>query len=180
MIDRVRRAAQLEPAVYEEVEADASLNGEALAVVVLTALLSGIGGALSGGMDRAVVFEIGAAVVGYFVWAAATVAVGRALYGATADIGEVLRTLGYASGPRALGVLSFVPIAGGLIGVVAGLWLLATGLVAIRQALDLDTSAAFVVAVISLAVVIVATILVAIPFGIVTGIAAIIAAILSS
>lgn len=40
---RMMRAARLEPALYEEVEADRSATGQALLVVVLSSVAGGIG-----------------------------------------------------------------------------------------------------------------------------------------
>jgi hypothetical protein len=43
-IHRMIRAARLEPALYEEVEADTGALGQAMGVVVLASLAAGIGG----------------------------------------------------------------------------------------------------------------------------------------
>jgi len=150
MIGRVIRAVRLDKALYEEVESDTSLNQEALIVVIIAALLSGIGsflGALVGGrgIGQAIlglVVGIVMAVVGYYIWAFVTYFVGKSLFQGTADYGELLRTLGYAFAPTALGVLSFIPCAGPILAVLGFIWSLVCGVVAVREALDFDTTKA--------------------------------------
>lgn len=53
-------------------------------------------------------------------------------------MGELLRALGFAQAPGVLMVLAFLPLAG-LLTFVVGVWTLAAGLVAIREALDIST-----------------------------------------
>ncbi|MEK6254999.1 MAG: hypothetical protein N2B05_09915, partial [Gemmatimonadales bacterium] len=60
--------------------------------------------------------------------------------------GELLRTLGYAQAPAVLLIFGFVPVLGNILGAVVGIWLLVTGIVAIRQALDFDTGKAVMTA----------------------------------
>ena len=50
LVNRMMRAARLEPELYEEVEADQSAMGQAMTVVVLASLASGIGAMGQGGM----------------------------------------------------------------------------------------------------------------------------------
>ena len=154
LIDRMVRAAKLDVDLYEEVEADVSLNGEALTAVVVVAVVSSLG-ALIGGFGQGVgvaimglVVGIVAAIIGYFVWAAVVTFIGTKLFGGTSDFGEVRRVLGYAYAPNALGFFSFIPIAGGLIALVGSIWALVAGIVAIRQAMDFDTTKAILTVVI--------------------------------
>jgi hypothetical protein len=49
---------------------------------------------------------------------------------------------------RALGLLSFIPILGGLAEFIGGIWALAAGIVAIRQGLDFTTGKAIVTAIV--------------------------------
>jgi hypothetical protein len=56
--------------------------------------------------------------------------------------------LGYASGPRVLGVLSFIPCVGPLIGLVGAIWALVAGVIAVREALDFDTTKAILTVII--------------------------------
>jgi len=174
MFNRVVRAAMLDVDLYEEVEADTSLTQEALMVVILVSIASGIGGFLAGVLGEG---GIGAAlinlivtvvigVVGYYIWAYITYFVGTNLFGGTADVGELLRTLGYASGPRVLGVLAFIPCLGPLAGLVGAIWALVTGVVAVRQALDFDTGNAIITVIVGWLVVFIITLVVTLVLGI--------------
>ncbi|NOX61742.1 MAG: YIP1 family protein [Chloroflexi bacterium] len=154
LIDRMIRAAKLDVELYEEVEADESLNGEALMAVVVVSLAGGVG-SLIGGLGQGIgsaltglVFGVIVALLGYFVWAAITTFVGTRLFGGTSDFGEVRRVLGYAYAPNALGVFSFIPMVGGILVMVGSIWALVAGVVAIRQAMDFDTTKAILTVVI--------------------------------
>ncbi len=155
MINRVIRAAMLDVDLYEEVEADTSLTQEALMVVILVSIAGGIGGFLGGIISGSIgaallglILTIVMGVVGYYIWAYVTYFVGTNLFEGTADVGELLRTLGYASGPRVLGLLGFIPCLGALAGLVGAVWSLVAGVIAVRQALDFDTTKAVITVII--------------------------------
>jgi hypothetical protein len=155
IINRVIRAAMLDVAFFNEVERDPSLNTEALLVVIIVSVAAGIGsfiGSLFGG-------EIGAAllalfvgillgIVNYYIWAYVTYFVGTNLFEGRADPGELLRVLGYASGPRVLSVFSFVPCLGPMLNLVGSIWALVAGFIGVREALDLDTGKTLVTVII--------------------------------
>lgn len=142
MLDRVIRAARLDASLYEEVEADPSSMGQATAVVVLASIAGGIGTA---GVEGQPGFVLGLVVnlIGWYVWAFLTYFIGtRLLPQATteADVGQLLRTLGFAAAPGLLRVLGFLPGIGALVMVAAAVWSLAAMIVAVRQALDYDST----------------------------------------
>jgi hypothetical protein len=173
MFNRVTRAAMLDVNLYEEVEADTSLNQEALIVVILVSVLSGIGGFLQGVFNGdigaallALVVGVVLGVVSYYIWAYVTYFVGTNLFGGTADAGELLRVLGYASGPRVLGVLGFIPCVGGLAGVVGAIWALVAGVIAVREALDFDTTKAVLTVIIGWVIVFAISLVVGLVFGV--------------
>ena len=60
LVDRMLRAARLEPAVYEEVEADEGALEQALAVVLISSLAAGIGSLPAAGLGGLIVGVIGA------------------------------------------------------------------------------------------------------------------------
>jgi len=173
MFNRVTRAAMLDVGLYEEVEADTSLNQEALIVVILVSVLSGIGGFLQGVLKGdigaallALVVGVVLGVVSYYIWAYVTYFVGTNLFGGTADVGELLRVLGYASGPRVLGVLGFIPCVGGLAGLVGAIWALVAGVIAVREALDFDTTKAVLTVIIGWVIVFAISLVVGLVFGV--------------
>ncbi|HEU4764914.1 MAG TPA: hypothetical protein VFT93_04610 [Candidatus Eisenbacteria bacterium] len=136
-VNRVIGAAQLRSETYEEVEADKSANLQALGVVVLSAIAAGFSMAQGGG--RAIGVGILAALVAWVLWAALTWLIGTKFLSTPethADIGELLRTTGFAAAPGMLRIFGGIPVVGFVFNLVAGLWMLAAFVVAVRQALD--------------------------------------------
>jgi hypothetical protein len=136
-VDRVIGAARLDAQTYEDVEADTTATPQAMGVVVLAALSAGVGGLTSG--STGVVFGLVGALLGWVAWAAVIWLIGTKLLPepqTSSDIGELLRTLGFAASPGLLAVLRIVPLIGGLIALVIWLWQLAATVIAVRQALD--------------------------------------------
>lgn len=147
LVERMIGAATLNVATYEEVEADRSATGQAATVVAIVAVCAAIGGA-HGGVGGIIGGLIGA-FVGWVVFSGLAYLVGVHLFRGTADWGEVLRTVGFAQSPGVFLILGFIPFLGGLIGFVVWLWQLVTGVVAVRQALDIDTGKAIITSIIA-------------------------------
>lgn len=143
--DRMKGAALLDNATYEEVEADTTATGQAAVVVVLGAIASGIG--MAGGGSGGIIAGVLGSLIGWVLWAGITYLIGDKVLGGTATWGELLRTLGFAQAPRVLAVLGLIPGLRWLVAAVIGVWLLITGIVAIRQALDFSTGKAVATAV---------------------------------
>lgn len=155
LFERMMRAARLDVNLYEEVEADLTATSQAATVVGIVAVLGGIGAALAqimaGNASGAVLGFIGGVVmafIGWIAWAYITFWVGTSIFKGTATPGEMLRTIGFAQTPGVLNVLAFVPVVGGIVGLVVFVWLIIAGVVAIRQALDISTGQAIITAII--------------------------------
>jgi len=134
--DRIVGAASLNPRTYEEVEADKSSMGQAMTVVVLSSIAAGLG--TGGGILGAIAAAI-MALVAWFIWAFVTYVIGTKLLPqpqTQADIGQLLRTTGFAASPGLLRILTIIPGLGSIIGFVISVWMLAAMVVAVRQALD--------------------------------------------
>ena len=144
IVDRMRGAALLDVATYEEVEHDADATGQAAVVVVIVAVCAAIGAVWRGG-PSIIIAPVGA-VLSWLLWSAITYVIGDKLLGGTATWGELLRTLGFAQAPGVLLIFGIVPILGGIVRVVVSVWMLLTGIIAIRQALDFSTGKAIVTA----------------------------------
>ena len=136
--ERVTGVLALRPSVFEEIEADKHANAQALGVVVLASIAAGLGGGLSGG-GFGIVRETIGAVVGWVMWAGVTYVLGARLMperGTHTDMGELLRVIGYSYAPSFFVLFAGVPIVGSGIRVAVDFWLLATTVLAVRQALD--------------------------------------------
>jgi hypothetical protein len=146
LVERAIGAARLDNSTYEEVEADRGATGQAATVVAIAAVASAIGSVGEG--STGVIGALIGGIVGWLIWSGITYLIGTMFFGGTADWGELLRTLGFAQAPGVLNVLGFIPLLGGLVRFAVAIWLLVAGIVAIRQALDISTGKAILVAVI--------------------------------
>jgi len=136
--ERVTGVLALRPSVFEEIEADTTANAQAFAIVVLASLAAGLGGGLGGGAVGMMRETIGA-VVGWVMWAGVTYVLGARLMPepeTRTDMGELLRVIGYSYAPSFFALFAGLPLVGYGIRVVVDFWLLATTVLAVRQALD--------------------------------------------
>ncbi|MEO6667549.1 MAG: YIP1 family protein [Nitrospiria bacterium] len=142
LMTRIVRAAKLDPTLYEEVEADRGAMGQALTVVLLSGLAAGLGAVSMGGLPALVIGTAGA-VGGWFVWALLTYLIGAKLFPepqTKADMGEMLRTIGFASAPGLVRVFGAIPGLRDGIFFAAAVWMLIAMVVAVRQALDYQST----------------------------------------
>jgi hypothetical protein len=138
LTERMIGAAKLDVRIYEEVENDASATGQAMLVVVLSALAAGVGVFGQLGAIGLVASTV-AALLGWFVWAFLTYYIGTKLLpepGTHADLGQLLRAIGFSSSPGLLRVLGLIPLIGGLLMLALSVWMLIAMVIAVRQALD--------------------------------------------
>lgn len=143
LINRMLGAARLDVATYEEVEHDRSATGQAALVVVLASVAAGIGALAGGGGIRFLLLVTVAALIGWLIWAAVIWFVGTKLLPqrqTEADIGQLLRTMGFAAAPGVLRIFEIIPLLGGLVALIVYIWMLVTMVVAVRQALDYDNT----------------------------------------
>ena len=136
--DRMLRAAKLDAQLYEEVEADRGAMGQATIVVVLAAVAAGIGNPAQTGVGGILALTI-AALVSWYIWAFLTYMIGTRLLpepSTRADLGELLRTIGFSSSPGLIRLLGIVPGLTKIVFALAGIWMLIAMVIAVRQALD--------------------------------------------
>lgn len=156
LTSRVIGALALRPAVFEDVEHDTGANVQAAFVVALAhvaqsvAVLSALQvGPLSRdvwvqalpGMLLAVVVGL----LGWMISAGVLLFVGTKLFpvqSTEADFGQLLRTLGFAESAGLLCALALIPVggAGSVLILLTSVWILVAMVVAVRQALDYDTT----------------------------------------
>lgn len=142
LIDRMIRASKLDAGLYEEVEADPSTMGQAVMVVVISSVAAGIGSMAVTGFSGLVVGTL-VALAGWFLWSFLTYIIGTKMLPepqTRADYGELLRTIGFSSAPGVIRVLAFIPVVGLLINFLAGIWMLVAMVIAVRQALDYQST----------------------------------------
>jgi hypothetical protein len=141
--DRIIRAARLDSNLYEEVEADKSALWQAMAVVIFSSIAAGIGIGLKTGSFSGIITGSIASLIGWYVWAYLTYFIGTKFLPepqTQADLGELLRTIGFSSSPGLLRVFYFIPGVGVLVYLISSLWMLVAMIIAVRQALDYNST----------------------------------------
>ena len=140
--ERMIGAATLDVHTYEEVEADRTATTQAVGVVVLSSLAQGIAGLTQGGGIGFVAGAMGA-LLGWFIWAFLVYIIGTKVLPepqTRSDLGELLRTTGFSASPGLLRVLGVIPLIGGLIVLAVSIWMLIAMIIAVRQALDYQST----------------------------------------
>ncbi len=140
--NRIIRAAKLDVALYEEVEADKSALGQAMGVVVLSSIAAGIGSTTKAGLLGMLMVAV-VALIGWYIWAYLTYLIGTKLLPepqTKADHGELLRTIGFSSSPGLIRVLGVIPVLQGIVFPIAAVWMLVAMIIAVRQALDYNST----------------------------------------
>jgi hypothetical protein len=135
-VERMVGAAKLSSSAYEDIEADRGATGQAFAVVLLSSVAAGVG---AGAGLRGLIVGAVASLIGWLVWAGLIYLIGvrwLAETGTQSDTGELIRTIGFATAPGILRVVGLVPFLTSIVFTVTALWMLATMVVGVRQALD--------------------------------------------
>ena len=140
--NRIIRATMLDSNLYEEVEADKGALGQAITIVVLSSIAAGIGLYKTGGFSGIITGTM-ASLISWYVWAYLTYFIGTKFLpepNTQADLGELLRTIGFSTSPGLLRVFYFIPGVGVLIFLISSLWMLVAMVIAVRQALDYNST----------------------------------------
>ncbi len=180
MINRIIGILKLDVNTFEEIEHDEAATAEAAIIVAVVAVLSAISGFFGAQasnntfqqlsqqfegdipLEMMAISPIGgafAAFIGVFItwilWSALTYVIGTNLFKGQATMGEMLRVLGYAQVPRLLNIFSFIPCLGAIVALVALVWSLVVGFIAVRQGLDIDNTQTAITVVLSFLVAVV-------------------------
>ena len=143
-LQRLIGAAALDTAIYEEVEADPKAGVQAAAVVVLSSLAAGIGArAFSQNTVPNIVLISIVALMAWACWALVIYEIGARVLPepqTSVDIGQLMRTIGFAATPGFLRVFGFIPGVTIPAFVLATVWMLVAMIVAVRQALDFTST----------------------------------------
>ena len=140
-INRIIRACKLDVSLYEEVEADKSATIQAAIVVVVSSLAAGVG-AMSLGASSFFMAPL-LSLVSWYIWAYLIFFIGVKLFPepkTNSNHGELLRTIGFSSAPGLIRVFGFTPELMSITFMIAGIWMLVAMVIAVRQALDYDST----------------------------------------
>jgi hypothetical protein len=138
---RLEGASLLNGGIYESIESDRTATWQSAATVVLSSAATGLAGTVRFGWHLPTMLTLtGIALVTWVAWASLVFHIGtRMLPGpeTRTNLGELLRTTGFAAAPGMLQALaSVVPSAAVPIFVATGLWMFAAMVVAVKHALD--------------------------------------------
>src|SRR5262245_58369848 len=137
---RLLGACVLDRGTYEGIEGDrrSAVLFEAMATVVLSSLAAGVGAlGLSTGRGKTFVFMAFRCRVTWLAWAVLIQQIGTRIMPepeTRSDVGELLRTVGFAAAPGLFQVFAIFPGITSMVFVVTWSWMLAAMVVAVRQA----------------------------------------------
>ena len=151
MIQRMIGASFFNAETYEDIEADPSAIGQAILVVMLVTIcgmVGGVIGALLGEVSTLkIILELIAGlvfgIVRWAIWVSVFSLVGGMMLrtgNTQTSWAEMGRVVGFAYTPGVLSIFSFVPFIGELFNVVGLIWTVAAVTMAVRQALDFEST----------------------------------------
>lgn len=137
---RLIGALVLDPATYEDIEADRNAGLQAMAVVVL-ACVSGGFAAMGEGLVGLGGFVTGSIVAlgAWLVWVSVITTVGTVTLAEAqtrSNVRELLRTLSFATAPAVFLAFAAMRPAAPLVLIVVAAWMTAAAVIGVRQALD--------------------------------------------
>ena len=141
LLNRIYRAIKIDIELYEEVEKDKNATIQAGIVVILSSLAAGVG-ALQMGMSNFLLAPA-MSLLSWYVWAYIIYFVGVKLFGSPntrSSHGELLRTIGFSSAPGLIRIFGFTPELMSITFIGSGIWMLVAMVVAVRQALDYEST----------------------------------------
>ena len=150
IIDRSIGMVSLNDSTYEEIEHDQSATTQAAIVVIVAGIATGIGAIgdewysiLVSPVAQLVAWVVGA----FFIYFVGTRVIPS---GHTdADLGQVLRLLGFATVTGIANILGFIPVVGALIALVAGILGIVITVKAIMHALEMSVLRAIATAILA-------------------------------
>ena len=140
-VNRIIRACKLDISLYEEVEADQSATLQAALVVVLSSIAAGVG-AISLGASNFLMAPL-LSLISWYIWAYLVYFIGAKLFpepNTQADHGQLLRTIGFSSAPGLVRIFGFTPELMSITFIGAQIWMLVAMIIAVRQALDYQST----------------------------------------
>lgn len=108
--------------------------GQAVAVVGVANLFAGIGAALAteSAVMTGALLGVATGYVGWLVWSGVAFLIGVRVFGGDSDYPEMLRVIGFAYAPLAIGVIPWL-------GFVGAAWALFAAVIAIRASMEFST-----------------------------------------
>ena len=147
LVERMIGVMRLDKPTFEAIEADQSAIPQAATVVLIAAVASGIGSIGDAGIAGLLIGLV-MAPIGWALFSGMAYLIGtKVLAGpeTKADVGEVLRTLGFAQAPGIIMAVAFIPVLGILFSLVSSIWALITAIIALKVSLEVSTGRAIAI-----------------------------------
>lgn len=144
--NRIFRAMKLDATLYKEVGADEGAMGQAIGIVVLANIARNAGsiGELDlGAILPAAIFATAFALVWWLILSFITYMVGTRVLNeeqTEVNLGQLLRAIGFSNSPGLIGGLGTVPGLAEIAYTLARIWMLIALVIAVKQALDYQST----------------------------------------
>ena len=141
-LDRLFRAAKLDVTLYDEVAADTKTMFQAMMAVFVYSAASAYGNFGRAGV-AGINFGMITTFFGWYVWAFSTYFIGVRLLPEAQTGGDrksVLRVMGFATAPGLIRLLALIPETGGVVFIVASIWMIVAAVVAIKRVLNFEST----------------------------------------
>ena len=141
MLAMAIRAAMLDGRIYGQIGDEPQAMFRSLGIVVAVAVAFGLGqmnsdfAGLQGSPTLVLLVVATTVVLGWLLWGTIAYIVGSRVLGGDASHRMLLRSLGLAYAPGIVMVFASTPAVGGAVGFVGPVWILASGMVAVRETL---------------------------------------------
>jgi hypothetical protein len=142
LIDRMVRAAKLDPTLYEEIVNDPTSQAHSIYVVVLFAIAAGFGTFSRGGATAVNICTI-TTLIAWYVWAFTVYYIGTRFFRepeTRVDRKAVMRVMAFACAPGILRLLGLFPSITGIVFIVTSIWVLVAAVVGVKQALNFSST----------------------------------------
>jgi hypothetical protein len=141
-LDRLYRAAKLDVTLYDEVAADTKTMFQSMMAVFVYSAASAYGNFGRAGV-AGINFGMITTFFGWYVWAFSTYFISVRLLPETQTAGDrksVLRAMGFATSPGIIRLLALIPDTGGVVFVVASIWMIVAAVVAVKRVLNFEST----------------------------------------
>jgi Yip1 domain len=163
LLQRMLRAAMLDPAVYDDLRRDRSANNQAFTVVGIVAACTLIGYRT---LSPGAIFWTGLGVLGNWLFLSMIVMLVANRFGGRAEFDEIVRPLAFAQTPGVLTLFVLVPGWYGPLTVGVWLWQTVALFVAIREVLRLTTREAGLTVLFTMLILAAITVVTGLTFGV--------------
>jgi len=139
LFSQLIRAIQLEPQVFRELAQDKASLVSAMALALFSSAAAGVGSV--GGYAEKIPQAIGTALLAWFLWVLLIYALGAKCFPAKrrTSLTAILCAAGFASTPGLLRFLAYFPVFSVIVSFGAALWMFASMLVAMKEALHYES-----------------------------------------